>query len=253
MFRILSVVASAAMLVNSAAAQEAAPAPAAAAPQFKTLAEKVSYMVGLNIGRQLKQDGMDVDHELLVRGLRDALSGAKAAMTDEEMSAAVREFSKQQMAKEAAEALAANPELKALADKNSAEGAAFLAENGKKEGVVTLPSGLQYKVLTAGNGPTPKAADTVQTHYSGKLLDGTVFDSSYERGQPASFGVDQVIAGWTEALQKMKAGDKWEVYIPGDLAYGLRGSPPKIGPNSTLIFTVELIAVEPALPVPQPN
>jgi FKBP-type peptidyl-prolyl cis-trans isomerase len=149
--------------------------------------------------------------------------------------------------------LAANPELKALADKNAAEGKAFLAENGKKEGVVTLPSGLQYKVLTAGTGASPKAADTVQTHYSGKLLDGTVFDSSYDRGTPATFGVDQVIAGWTEALQKMKAGDKWEVYIPGDLAYGLRGSPPKIGPNSTLIFTVELIAVEPALPVPQPN
>jgi FKBP-type peptidyl-prolyl cis-trans isomerase len=119
--------------------------------------------------------------------------------------------------------------------------------------VQSLPSGLQYKVLTAGTGATPKASDTVQTHYSGKLLDGTVFDSSYDRGQPAVFGVDQVIAGWTEALQKMKVGDKWEVYIPGDLAYGLRGSPPKIGPNALLIFTVELINVEPSLPAPNQN
>ncbi len=249
MLRLLTLIVIAVGAVSSALAQEAA-APAAGAPEFKTIEDKVSYIVGLNIGRSLKNDGMDVTPDLVVRGLRDALSGGKYALTDEEISKVIQDFSKAQMAKEAQKALAANPELKALADKNAADGAAFLAENGKKEGVTTLPSGLQYKVLTAGQGPSPKATDTVQTHYSGKLLDGTVFDSSYERGQPAAFGVDQVIPGWTEALQKMKTGDKWEVYIPGDLAYGLRGSPPKIGPNSTLIFTVELIAVEPSLPVP---
>jgi FKBP-type peptidyl-prolyl cis-trans isomerase FklB len=248
MLRIFSVVAVVALFVGSATAQDAAPA---GAPQLKTLKERVSYLVGMSMGERLKNDQMDVDQEILIRGLRDALSGAKAALSDEEMEATVREFSTQQQKKDAEAAMAANPELKAAAEKNSAEGAAFLAENGKKEGVVTLPSGLQYKVLTAGTGASPKINDTVQVHYSGKLLDGTVFDSSYERGQPAMFGVGQVIPGWTEALQKMKAGDTWEVYIPGDLAYGLRGSPPRIGPNALLTFKVELIAVEQALPEPK--
>lgn len=244
MFRMYSVVAFVAIFAGTATAQDAA-------PQLKTLKERVSYLVGQSMGERLKNDQMDVDQDILIRGLRDALSGAKPVMTEEEMAATVREFSAQQMKKDAEAAMAANPELKAQAEKNGAAGAAFLTENGKKEGVVTLPSGLQYKVLTPGTGATPKINDTVQVHYSGKLLDGTVFDSSYERGQPAVFGVDQVIAGWTEALQKMKAGDKWEVYIPGELAYGLRGSPPKIGPNSLLIFTVELINVEPGLPEPK--
>lgn len=248
MFRTYSVVAIVALFAVTATAQEAAPA---AAPQFKTLKDRVSYLIGQSMGERLKNDQMDVDQELLIRGLRDALTGAKPALSEEEMQATVREFSAQQMKKDAEAAMAANPELKALAEKNTAEGTAFLAENGKKEGVVSLPSGLQYKVLTAGTGATPKINDTVQVHYSGKLLDGTVFDSSYERGQPAVFGVDQVIAGWTEALQKMKAGDKWEVYIPGDLAYGLRGSPPRIGPNALLTFTVELISVEAGLPEPK--
>jgi FKBP-type peptidyl-prolyl cis-trans isomerase FklB len=217
----------------------------------KTLKERVSYVVGQQIGRQLKSDSMEVEPDLVIRGLRDALSGAKSALTDDEMDATFREFQKEMMAKEAAKALAANPELKAAAEKNAAEGKAFLDANAKKEGVTALPSGLQYKVLKAGTGPSPKATDTVQTHYKGTLLDGRVFDSSYDRGQPAVFGVNQVIAGWTEALQKMKAGDKWELYIPSDLAYGLRGSPPSIGPNSTLVFEVELIAVEPTLPEPK--
>lgn len=246
MVRLLAVVALL-FAAAEASAQDAAPA----APSLKSLKERVSYLVGMNIGRQLKNDSMEVDHDLVIRGLKDALAGSKSLLSDDEADATFREFQKQMMAKEAEKALATNPEMKAAAEKNSAEGAKFLAENGKKEGVVTLPSGLQYKVIKAGNGATPKATDTVQTHYRGRLLDGTVFDSSYERGQPASFGVTQVIAGWTEALQKMKAGDKWELYIPADLAYGLRGSPPAIGPNSTLVFDIELIAVEPSLPEPQ--
>jgi FKBP-type peptidyl-prolyl cis-trans isomerase len=248
MFRTISAVAILAVCATATSAQEPAPA---AGPTLQTLKDKVSYMIGLTTGQRLKAGEVDVDQDVVVRGLLDGLRDAKPALTEDEMEATAREFSKIQAKKEAEAALAANPELKAIADKNSAEGAAFLAENGKKVGVVTLPSGLQYKVLAAGSGPTPKAADTVQTHYRGTLLDGTVFDSSYERGQPAVFGVGQVIEGWTEALQKMKVGDKWEVYIPGDMAYGLRGSPPRIGPNSTLVFTVELIAVEPSLPEPR--
>ena len=249
MFRIITAVALIVSLTSAAGAQEAVPA--AAPPQFKTLEERVSYIVGMQIGGQLKSDEMKVDLDLLVRGLKDAVSGAKPALTEEEIATTFREFQKQQVAAANERALKENPELKAAADKNSAEGAAFLAENGKKEGVVTLPSGLQYKVVKAGAGPTPKASDTVQTHYRGRLIDGTVFDSSYDRGQSAMFGVDQVIAGWTEALQKMKAGDKWELYIPGNLAYGLRGSPPAIGPNALLIFDIELISVEAALPAPK--
>ena len=249
MFRFLSLFTFASLLGGVAFAQDAA-APAAAPVEFKTLEEKVSYLVGMQMGQQLKTPPFKIDLEIVMRGVHDAATGAKPAMSEEQMQAAAAEFQKKMMAEEAAQAMAANPQLKALADKNAAEGAAFFAENGKKEGVQTTPSGLQYKVLTAGQGQSPKASDNVQTHYSGKLLDGTVFDSSYERGQPASFGVDQVIPGWTEALQKMKVGDKWEVYIPGDLAYGPGGRPPKIGPNAALVFTVELIAVEPTLPAP---
>lgn len=245
MLRSLSAVAFGLLITSAAVAQEAAP------PQFKTLEDKVSYIIGMQIGEDMKQNAMKVDAALVVRGLQDALSGAKPALSEADIAATFQEFQKQQRAASEAKLLEQNPDLKAAAEKNSAEAAAFLAENGKKEGVVTLPSGLQYKVVTAGAGATPKAADTVQTHYRGRLLDGTVFDSSYDRGQPAMFGVTQVIPGWTEALQKMKAGDKWELYIPGNLAYGLRGSPPAIGPNALLIFDIELISVEQPLPEPK--
>jgi FKBP-type peptidyl-prolyl cis-trans isomerase FklB len=130
-------------------------------------------------------------------------------------------------------------------DRNKADGAAFLAKNKQIQGVQTLPSGVQYKVLKQGAGATPKAADTVTTHYRGSLIDGTVFDSSYDRGEPASFGVTQVIKGWTEVLQLMKVGDKWQVFIPSDLAYGPQGRPPKIAPNAVLIFEMELLDVKP--------
>lgn len=244
MARTFAVVAALSFSAATLFAQEPAAAP-------KSLKERVSYVVGLRIGQQMKGDEMDVDPDTVMRGFRDAMAGVKPALTEEEMDATFREFQKAMMAKEAAKALEANPELKAMAEKNAAEGKTYLEANAKKEGVTTLPSGLQYKVLKAGAGTSPKVTDTVQTHYKGTLLDGRVFDSSYDRGQPAVFGVGQVIAGWTEALQKMKTGDKWELYIPSDLAYGLRGSPPAIGPNSTLVFEVELIAIEPTLPEPK--
>jgi FKBP-type peptidyl-prolyl cis-trans isomerase FklB len=245
MFRSLHAVAFLGLLSSAAVAQEAAP------PQFKTLEDKVSYIIGMQIGEDMKSNQLKVDSALVIRGLQDALAGAKPALTEAEIAATFTEFQKQQRVAQEAKLLEQNPDLKAAAEKNTAEAAAFLAENGKKEGVVTLPSGLQYKVVKAGAGQIPKAADTVQTHYRGRLIDGTVFDSSYDRGQPAMFGVTQVIPGWTEALQKMKVGDKWELYIPGNLAYGLRGSPPAIGPNALLIFDIELIAVEAALPAPK--
>lgn len=234
-----------------AAAQPAVAQPASSAPALPDLKSKVSYLIGQNMGRQMARDGMEIDPAVFVAGLKDGIAGAKSALSDAEMQAAITEFSAIQEAKEKAKADAAqlkmlesNPELKAKHDKNTAEATAFLAANGKKEGVTTLPSGVQYKVIKAGTGPSPKLTDTVTTHYTGKLLDGKVFDSSVERGQPAMFPVNRVIPGWTEILQKMKVGDKWEIYVPGDRAYGLRGSGPDIGPNALLTFEIELIAVE---------
>lgn len=204
---------------------------------LKTQKDKVSYGIGMNIGSSLKRDGVDVDADLLVRGLKDGLSGGKTLLSDEEYRATMTALQKEMMEKQAAVA-------KAAAEKNKVEGDAFLAANAKKEGVVTLPSGLQYKVIKSGTGKAPAAGDTVETHYRGTLIDGTEFDSSYKRGQAVTFPVNGVIPGWTEALQKMKEGDKWQLFIPPNLAYGERGAGREIGPNATLIFEVELIAVK---------
>ncbi len=204
---------------------------------LKTQKDKVSYGIGMNIGKSLKKDAIDVDADLLVKGLKDSLSGEKTLLSEEEYHATLTALQKEMMEKQAEAA-------KALAEKNKKEGEAFLAENGKKESVVTMPSGLQYKVIKSGTGKTPKPGDTVETHYRGTLIDGTEFDSSYKRGQTATFPVDGVIPGWTEALQKMKEGDKWQLFVPSSLAYGERGAGRDIGPNITLIFEVELIAVK---------
>ena len=219
---------------------QAAPAP----PAFKTEKDKADYAVGLNIGENLRRSGMKVDVSMLMRGLNDALSGAKPALSEEELQAAFELVQKDIAARESETAKLQAEKGKQMGDKNKTEGAAFHAENKKKEGVVTLPSGLQYKVLKAGKGATPKLTDTVTTHYKGTLLDGSTFDSSYDRGQPATFPVAGVISGWTEALQKMKVGDKWQLFIPGNLAYGERGAGGKIGPNATLVFEIELLGVE---------
>lgn len=201
------------------------------------LRQKVSYIIGSNIGRQLKQDGIDLDLAVLVKGLQEGLAGAKPLLTDEEIQQAMTQFQQQMAAKQQQKALAAG-------DKNKQDGVAFLAQNKAAEGVKALPSGLQYKVLKSGAGPSPKLADTVTTHYRGTLLDGTVFDSSYDRGQPATFPVGGVIKGWTEALQLMKVGDKWQLFVPAELAYGERGAGQDIGPNATLVFEVELLGIE---------
>jgi FKBP-type peptidyl-prolyl cis-trans isomerase len=204
---------------------------------LKTQKDKVSYGIGMNIGKSLKKDAVDVDVDLLVKGLKDNLSDGKTLLSEEEYRATLTALQKEMMEKQAEAS-------KALAEKNKKDGAAFLSENGKKEGVVTLPSGLQYKVIKSGTGKSPKPVDTVETHYRGTLIDGTEFDSSYKRGQTATFPVDGVIPGWTEALQKMKEGDKWQLFVPSNLAYGERGAGRDIGPNATLIFEVELIAVK---------
>jgi FKBP-type peptidyl-prolyl cis-trans isomerase len=214
---------------------------AAAAPALTTRKDKFSYALGMNIGNGYKQglekQSVEFDANLIAQGVKDALSGAKTRLTDEEAKAVLTEVqtevNKQRQEK-----------LKEASDKNKAEGEAFLAANKSKEGVVTLPSGLQYKILTAGIGPKPTASDQVNCNYRGTLIDGTEFDSSYKRGKPATFGVGQVIKGWTEALQLMPIGSKWQLFIPSSLAYGERGGPGgAIGPNEALIFEVELLSI----------
>ncbi len=201
---------------------------------LKDQKDKVSYIIGMDIGNNLKKQSMSVNPKILAKGIEDAVSGAKPLLTEQEVQETMMAFQKEMMAKQAE-----------VAKKNKTEGEAFLAENKKKEGVKTLPSGLQYKVMKAGTGKKPKASDTVTVNYRGTLINGTEFDSSYKRGQPATFQVSGVIPGWTEALQLMEQGAKWQLFIPSNLAYGERGAPGGlIGPNATLIFEVELISIQ---------
>ncbi|MGE5237316.1 MAG: FKBP-type peptidyl-prolyl cis-trans isomerase [Chloroflexota bacterium] len=204
--------------------------------QIKDDKDKVSYSVGYQIGGDFKRQHLDLNPDALMQGIKDALAGATPVMTPQEMNQTLMELKTKIVA-------AQQEERKKMGEKNLAEGKAFLEENAKKEGVKTLPSGLQYKVIKEGDGPMPKATDTVTVHYRGRLVDGTEFDSSYSRNQPATFPVSGVIKGWTEGLQLMKTGAKWELFIPPDLAYGERGAGQVIGPNSALIFEVELVSI----------
>ncbi len=203
---------------------------------LKTKKDKVSYVIGVNVGKGMQQQSIDIDPDIFAKGLKDAMTGAKTAITDEEMRQVLTAFQKEMAEKQA-------EKMKVVAEKNKKEGEAFLAANKKKKGVKTLPSGLQYKVIKEGTGEMPKLTDTVTTNYRGTLIDGTEFDSSYKRGQPAKFPVKGVIAGWTEALQLMKVGSTWQLFIPSSLAYGERGAGNIIGPNATLIFDIELISI----------
>ena len=220
-------------------------AKSATAPvELKTDKDKTSYAIGSDLGNKLKSASIDVDPAILSRAIKDVLSGSKPAMTDDEVRAKLIELSKQvQQAQQEAQKKQQEAN-KVLGEKNRKDGDAFLAENKSKEGVVVLPSGLQYKVLKQGDGPKPTAADTVTCNYRGTLLDGKEFDSSYKRGQPASFPVGGVIKGWTEALQLMPVGSKYQLFIPADLAYGDRQAGPDITPGSTLIFEVELLSIQ---------
>jgi len=213
----------------------------------KTVKERASYAIGLQLGGNLsqgiKQDGADVEIDQILKGIKDAFTGAKPAYTDEELDAAYTTFSKALQAKAAANAKDRSDKDKTLADTNKKDGEAFLADNKKKKDVQTTSTGLQFKVMKKGGGKSPQKTDEVRVHYHGTLPDGTVFDSSIKRGEPAQFEVGGVIPGWTEALLKMKVGDKWMLYIPSDLAYGPRRRSPEIGPNQVLVFEVELLEI----------
>jgi FKBP-type peptidyl-prolyl cis-trans isomerase FklB len=204
---------------------------------LKDQKDKESYSLGYQFGDTLKAQGVDINLDVYASGIRDALGGKAPAISKEEIATTIRRL-QQRVAAEG------QAELKRKAAKNIEESKKFLAENQMKEGIKTLPSGLQYKVLAEGAGKTPQATDTVTVNYKGTLIDGTEFDSSYKRGQPATFKVTGVIKGWTEALQMMKEGAKWQLFIPPELGYGERGGGRSIPPNSTLIFEVELISVK---------
>lgn len=200
--------------------------------------EKLSYSFGQNIGSTLKKQGIDVNLDKLMLGIKEALAGEFKTLTEEQVQTALMDFRKAQFAKKA-------EEKRKLAEKNRTDGEKFLAENAKKAGIKVTDSGLQYEILKEGEGNSPKATDTVTVHYRGTLLDGSEFDSSYSRNQPTSFALNRVIKGWTEGLQLMKPGGKAKFAIPSDLAYGKTGIPGgKIGPDSTLVFEVELISVD---------
>ncbi len=247
---------------QQAPAAKAAPAPAAGAQKapaaktgqaakprlqhvltLKTQKDKVSYAVGMNVGTklgaELRQKSIEVDPAILLRGVKDALAGGKMLLTEEEARAALTQLSLEASKRQ-------QEQMKVAGEMNKKEGAEFLAANKTKEGVVTLPSGLQYKILNEGTGPKPAATDTVVCNYRGTLISGTEFDSSYKRGQPLSIPVNGVIKGWTEALQLMPVGSKWQLFVPSELGYGDRGADPRsgIGPGATLIFEVELLSIQ---------
>jgi FKBP-type peptidyl-prolyl cis-trans isomerase FklB len=223
-----------------AAKRPAAAAKTAAPLTLKTQKDKFSYALGMNTGKRmadsLQKQSVPFDSAILMRGLKDGLAGGKTLLTDEEAQATIKAVGDELRAKQQAQ-------VKEASETNKKEGDAFLAANKTKEGVVTLPSGLQYKILKEGTGPKPTATDSVVCNYQGQLVNGTEFDSSYKRGQPATFPVTGVIKGWTEALQLMGVGSKWQLVIPPDLAYGEPGRP-GIGPNSVLVFEVELLSIE---------
>jgi FKBP-type peptidyl-prolyl cis-trans isomerase len=213
---------------------------------LKTEKDKASYAIGVNIGKSMHKDAVDIDPTIFSRGMKDALSGGKLLLTDDEMRATLTKLQADLRVKQEAA-------MQKAGEINKKVGDDFLVQNKTKEGVVALPDGLQYKVLKAGTGPKPAATDQVVCNYRGTLLDGTEFDSSYKRGQPATFPVSGVIKGWTEAVQLMPVGSKWQLFIPADLAYGNRGAGPDIGPNATLIFEVELLSIQNKAAAQTPN
>ena len=229
MTRFLTIVLGLGLITGMSAAQETT--------VLKDQTEKLSYALGMDLANQLKKQSVRIDPDVFVKGLKDSFAGGATLLTEAEARTAIAALQTELMKKQAEAA-------KTLGEKNRKEGEAFLAENKTKDGVVALPSGLQYKILKEGDGKKPTADDTVVCNYRGTLLDGTEFDSSFKRNQPATFPVKGVIKGWTEALQLMPAGSKWQLFIPSALAYGERGAANLIGPNATLIFEVELISIQ---------
>ncbi len=214
--------------------------------EIKGEKEKLSYSLGSQIGNDIKRNQIDIDVDVFARAMRDAIGGGKLAMTEEEIRTTMQDFQRNMQQKQMAA-------MKELADKNKKESDTFLAENKKKPGVVTLPSGVQYKVITEGKGKKPGPKDVVVANYAGTLPNGTEFDSSYKRGQPATFPLDGVIKGWQEVLPRMPVGSKWQVVIPPELAYGEHGAGQQIGPNQALVFEIELLDVKAATTPPKPD
>lgn len=244
-------------MANAPANPAARPAPAAPAqaqskideimvPGLDSEKAKVSYAIGMTMGSNFKKQSVEIDDAAFAKGLRDALSGPKTLLTDEQAHTILNAYQSEMRAKQ-------QEKQRLAAETNKEAGEAFLKANASKEGVVALPSGLQYKILTAGTGPKPAASDTVICNYRGTLIDGTEFDSSANHGGPATFPVTGVIHGWTEALQLMPVGSKWQLFVPADLAYGERGAGGAIAPNSTLIFEVELVSIKPKPEPAQPG
>lgn len=205
--------------------------------KLESFKDKLGYSMGLDVGNYFKKIGDEITFEALMQGLNDAYQGKEPALSAEEIASVQKEFGQKMQAKQ-------QGELERIKEENKEKGAEFLAENKEREGVITTESGLQYELLEKGDGATPKATDRVKVDYVGTLIDGTEFDSSIKRGEPAIFGVDQVIPGWSEALQLMEVGSKYKLYIPSDLAYGEKGAPPVIEPNSVLVFEVDLLGIE---------
>ncbi len=240
------------MLLATAWSQQSAPAntqktstpsaqsatPANSSQVLPTQKDKISYALGMNLGINLHRQSVDIDPAILMQGLKDGIAGNKPLLSEEEVRGVLTQL-QEDMRKQQAE------KAQQVGATNKTEGDAFLAANKSKEGVVTLPSGLQYKILKQGTGPKPVLNDTVACNYRGTLVSGKEFDSSYGRGEPTTFTVNGVIKGWSEALQLMPVGSKWQLFIPPDLAYDGRGAGPDIGPNATLIFEVELVSIQP--------
>jgi FKBP-type peptidyl-prolyl cis-trans isomerase len=222
---------------SSSTTHKAAKTGSSAAPELKTDKEKASYAIGMGIGGSLRRDDVDIDFDVLTHAMKDAIAGNKLLMTEDEAKAAMTKLQKDVKEKKEAK-------MKLQGEENKKEGETFLAANKSKEGVVTLPSGLQYKVEKQGDGPKPVPSDTVECNYRGTLINGKEFDSSFKRGKPASFPVSGVIAGWTEILQLMPVGSKYQIFVPSELAYKERGAGADIGPNSTLIFEIELLSIK---------
>ncbi len=217
------------LLVAQAGADEA--------PVLKTQKDETSYGIGVDVARNFQRLGLDLDLDLLIKALRDVYAGGKLLMSEEELRTTMDAYRIELQGRQL-------EAMKKAGEENQTKGDVFLSENKGKDGVVVLPSGLQYKILKAGDGKTPKDADTVECNYRGTLIDGTEFDSSYRRGQPATFSVTGVIPGWREALKLMPVGSKWQLFVPPQLAYGARGAGRDIGPNATLVFEVELLTIK---------
>ncbi len=211
---------------------------------LKTEDDNISYSLGFSMGSRFIRDGLDINLEMFQEGIKDGFTGSKQILNEEEMQKTMMALQQKMMAKRQTEHMKEMEERKSLGEANKEKGEKFLEVNKAKEGVTTLESGLQYKILKKGTGASPKATDTVKCHYKGTTIDGEEFDSSYKRGEPATFALNRVIKGWTEGLQLMKEGGKWLFFVPSELAYGEKGAGANIGPNEVLIFEVELLGIE---------